>query len=102
MRYTRNPQALYPVSPLTGLTLNCLSDECLGRDITCADDGLASGAWTANLLIFVPLISTRPMVVSQFFWQNGATVDGSSHTDVCIYNEDGSAKVGNGTGSTVN
>lgn len=81
------------------VTINCLSNECLGQDITVADDGLASAAYTANLLIFVPLTTARPVVVSQFFWQNGATNDASGHVDIGIYSADGTRKLAS-TGST--
>lgn len=87
-----------PVSPTR--TINVLSPECLGPEILpAASASWASGAFTANLIIFVPLIVAQPLVVSQFFWQNGATVAGN--TDVGIYNSDGSSKLAS-SGSTAN
>lgn len=81
-------------------TINALGLECLESDIACGDLGLASAAYTANLLIFIPLIVTHATLVSQFYWINGATVDGASSTDIGIYTEDGATKLGSTTPTT--
>jgi hypothetical protein len=81
------------------LTINTSSYECLGVDLACLISGFSSGVWTANLAIYVPFIVLRTMLVSQFFWFNGAAVD--LNTDVGIYSEDGATKLGS-TGSTGN
>lgn len=81
------------------LTINTLSPECLGMEFLAEFQGWASAVWTTNLLVFVPLILPVPAIVNRFFWANGATVSGS--TDVGVYNEDGTSKLGS-TGSTLN
>lgn len=80
-------------------TISVASSECIGPDIVTGDVGVASAAYTANLLSIIPLVVTNPTVVSQFYWINGGTVNGS--TDVGIYTEDGATKLGS-TGSTAN
>lgn len=96
MRRTRHiPQ------PLTGwnnVSVHLFGPECLSRN-SIVDNGLASAAWTANLLIFIPLLLVEPLLVSQFFWVNGATAQ--DNTDVGIYSFDGQTKFGS-TGSTLN
>lgn len=96
--------AAWSISPplanlFNSITVNMLSPECLGADLMAVINRLSGAAWTANLLTFVPLMTTRPLLVSQFFWHNGATVNGE--TDVGIYNADGTVKLGS-TGPTTN
>ncbi len=81
------------------VTINILSPECLGPELQFITEDLASGAFTANLAVYVPLLLARPVIVSQFFWRNGTVVGGN--TDVGIYNADGSTKL-TSTGSTAN
>lgn len=93
-----------PIQPPYALEVNnrsihFLSPECLQQEYAALDTALASAVWTANLLIFIPLLLVEPTVVSQFFWINGATVAGN--TDVGIYSEDGQTKFGS-SGSTLN
>lgn len=73
--------------------------ECNGFELMYLDSGSASTVWTQNMLVFIPLITTTPLLVSQFYWLNGATVDGNS--DAGIYTEDGATKLIS-TGSTLN
>ena len=80
------------------VSVHPLSQECLSRDAI-IDTGVASTVWTANLLVFVPLLLIEPLTVSQFFWFNGAT--SQDNTDVGIYSLDGATKFGS-TGSTAN
>lgn len=75
------------------------SGECLGKDLLGIGPAPSGGAWSANLLEFVPLILSEPLVVSQFFWMNGGTVNGD--TDVGIYSFDGQTKFGS-SGPTLN
>lgn len=84
---------------INNVTVNVRSPECVGLEILSIGPGDASSAWSANLLEFVPLILVEPLVVSQFFWQNGGTVNGN--TDVGIYSFDGQTKYGS-AGSTAN
>lgn len=88
-----------PLSLVNGITINVFGYECLGLDLLYIITGLSSGVWTANLATYIPLIAVEPVLVSQFFWFNGATVDGN--TDVGIYTEDGVTKLGS-AGSTLN
>lgn len=83
----------------SGVTVNVASQECLGGDIEAIDTGFASSVWSANLLIFIPLITAEALLVSQFFWRNGTAVAGN--TDVGVYSLDGTVKLGS-TGSTLN
>jgi hypothetical protein len=79
--------------------VNVFSPECLGMDYLVTDNGIPSTAWTANLLVYVPLITANALIVSQFFWYNGTAVSGNS--DAGIYTEDGMTKLVS-TGSTAN
>jgi hypothetical protein len=45
-------------------------------------------------------VLTHATLVSQFWWVNGATVDGSSSTDIGIYTEDLATKLGSSTPTT--
>lgn len=83
----------------SGVTVNVVSPECLGGDIEAIDNGFASSVWSANLLIFIPLITAEALLVSQFFWRNGTVAAGN--TDVGVYNLDGTVKLGS-SGSTAN
>lgn len=80
-------------------SVHILSQECVRDELTAIDTSLTALAWTANLLVFVPLIVDEPLTVSQFFWENGTAVDGN--TDVGIYSFDGQTKLGS-TGATLN
>jgi hypothetical protein len=91
-------------SPYTGLvdeinvhldSWNCTGPMALGID----NAALASAAWTANRLLFLPFVTDVNLLVAQFFWVNGATAAGN--TDVGIYSFDGQTKIGS-TGSTAN
>lgn len=93
---TLAPPAL---ASLGNITINPISPECVGPDLLPYDTGFASATWTANLLIFVPLITPETITISQFFWRNGSAVNGN--TDVGIYTFDGQTKLGS-TGSTAN
>lgn len=89
-----------PVSELRdNVTVHVFGPECLGKDFHGIDSGLASTAWTANLLVFVPLVLAEPLLVARMFWRNGGTVNGN--TDVGIYNETGTTKLVS-TGSVAN
>lgn len=88
-----------PIPPVTSLTVSCISPECIGPELMVCTTGFTSAAWTANRLLAIPLLLTRPYLVNQFFWYNGATAAGN--TDVGIYNEAGTTKFGS-TGSTAN
>lgn len=99
------PNVLQQLSPpfmslVDNITVHPFGPECLGQEIAAINNvTLGSAAWTANLLIFIPLMIAEPLTVSQFWWMNGATVNGN--TDVGIYSEDGQTKFGS-SGSTVN
>lgn len=84
-----------------GFVVNTMTPECLAGDLrpTGSSAFFGSMAWTANLCIYLPLILSQPLIVSQFYWYNIATVNGS--TDVGIYTEDGATKLVS-TGSTLN
>lgn len=82
-----------------GVTINTLSDQCVGPELNGLDDGLGSAVWTANRLIFIPLAIAQPITVSQFFWINGTVAAGN--TDVGIFSFEGTAKLGS-SGSTLN
>jgi hypothetical protein len=98
-----NPTALGQAPPylnlMDNISVHPFSPECLGRDWLAISVGLGSAVWTANLLIFIPLLLAQPTLVAQFWWMNGAAVNGN--TDVGVYTEDGQTKLG-GTGSTLN
>ena len=80
------------VNLVDNITVSVFGPECCGIELEVASNAtLGAGTWTANLLIFVPLITAEPLVVSQFFWYNGGTVNGN--TDVGIYTEDGTTKL---------
>lgn len=81
------------------VTVLMIGAECLGLDMLAIDTATAGIAWTANLLCAVPLITAEPLLVTNFFWYNTATVNGN--TDVGIYSADGATKLGS-TGSTPN
>lgn len=86
--------------PLSDITVNYLSRECIGPEIMSAQaGGFASAAWTQNRIIAIPLVVQRPYQVKQFAWYNGGTVNGN--TDVGIYDETATRKIGS-TGSTAN
>jgi len=96
IRRTRDiPQ---PLIGWNNVNVHLWGPECLSRN-SIIDNGLASTVWTANLLIFIPLLLIEPLLVSQFFWINGATAQ--DNTDVGIYSFDGQTKFGS-TGSTLN
>lgn len=80
------------------ISVNCYGPECLGGNAV-IDRDVASAVWTANLLIFIPLLLVEPLLVAQFYWVNGATAQ--DNTDVGIYSFDGATKFGS-TGSTLN
>ena len=80
-------------------SIHTVSQECVRDELIAVDLGLTSIAWTANLLIFVPLILDEVLTVSQFFWENGGVVNGD--TDVGIFSFDGQTKIGS-TGATAN
>lgn len=80
-------------------TIIPISEECLGREWVAIDSNPASGTFTANLVVYVPLVTVERLLVRQFFWLNGAAVDGN--TDVGIYSADGSVLLGS-AGSTLN
>lgn len=88
--YRRNPT-----------TLNMFSNALLGPELAAilGQPTSLTANWTANLAIYIPLITTEQMIVSQLYWHNGTTLAGN--TDVGIYTEDGVTKLGS-TGSTVN
>lgn len=89
MRLVQYPEARPAIKSIT-----VVSAETLGGDIQVLDTAFGSTVWTANLLIFIPLILTRPCLVAQFFWRNGTVVSGTNSMEVGVYNEDGSAKLG--------
>lgn len=86
-------------SLVDNINVHPFGPECLGKDILAVDSGLTSLTYIANLLVFVPMILSEPLLVAQFFWHNGASVAGN--TDVGIYNEAGTTKLGS-SGSTAN
>ena len=90
-RITRRELNHIAVSPFT---TEGIMDEIMEHDT-----GWGSIAWTANLLIHVPITIGEPIVVAQFFWHNGAGPSGNS--DAGIYDEAGSNKLVS-TGSTAN
>lgn len=94
----RNRDTVEPLVGWNNINVHPLGQECLGR-YSIVDNGAASTVWTANLLIFIPLLLIEPLLVSQFFWFNGATA--ADNTDVGIYSFDGATKFGS-TGSTLN
>lgn len=87
------------MSPLNQNTVSVIHAECLGRDINAVISVFSGGAWTANLCIYVPLLTAGSIVVSQFWWINGGTVNGN--TDIAIYSTDGATRL-IGTGATAN
>lgn len=86
-------------APFNQVTVCTASDECLGIDTLTLSTNATGAAWTANLCVYVPLITSNQLVVSHFFWVNGATVNGN--TDVGIYSADGTTKLVS-TGATAN
>lgn len=89
--------------PYVGLadtpTITSYGAECVGDDvmaITTVDLSITL-SYTANLLVFVPLILREPFRLSQFFWFNGTVVTGN--VDVGVYSGDGTQKLVS-TGST--
>lgn len=88
-----------PFTLLNNTTVNSIGSDCLGFDYLTIDVASTSEAWTANQLTFIPLVTAERVLVSRFFWINGATVNGN--TDIGIYNEAGTVKLGS-TGSTLN
>ena len=59
-----------------------------------------SVAWTANRLIFLPLLLPRPTLVDRFFWINSVN-PAAGNTDVGVYTLDGLTKLVS-CGSTAN
>ena len=56
----------------------------------------ASTVWpAANLAIYVPFRIAMPMIITQVFWANGATVNGN--VDLGIYNADQTQRMSAGT-----
>lgn len=52
------------------------------------DSSRVSTAWpSANLAIFIPFYTRSRILVTNFFWMNGATVSGNS--DMGLYTQDG-------------
>lgn len=94
-RLTRPPY----MSPLNQMAISVIYAECLGRDLNVLSSVSSSAAWTANLCIYVPLLTYQPVIVSHLWWINGATVNGN--TDVAIYSFDGATKIV-GAGATAN
>jgi hypothetical protein len=80
-------------------TGSAIGFECIGPEYMVMASGWSGAAFTANLAIYVPLIATERILISQFFWNNAGTVNGN--TDVGIYSFDGTIKLGS-TGSTAN
>ena len=87
------------MSPLNQIAISVAHAECLGRDLNAVSSVTSSAAWTANLCMYIPLLTTSPILVSRFYWVNGATVNGN--TDVGIYSFDGATKIIS-TGATAN
>lgn len=89
--------------PYMGLVDNSmvhtLSPECIGPELTGVDTGLGAIIWTANLVVYVPLILRTPFLVKHMFWQNASVA--ADFTDVGVYSEDGQTKYGS-TGATGN
>lgn len=99
MRRNRNARPPY-TRLLSEVNIYTLSQACVGAAALAIDNTTkASGVWTANRLIFLPFFTLQDVLVSQFFWTNGGTVNGN--TDVGIYSEDGQTKIGS-SGSTAN
>lgn len=89
----RLPSLAARVNPIT---IGSWSAECASLVWSLAfTTNAASAAWTANLVTYVPFSLAFPLRVSQFFWYNGATVNGS--TDVGIYAASGATKLGSTT-----
>ncbi len=54
----------------------------------------ASAVWpTALLAIFVPLYVQAPITAQQIWWDNGATITGSTSIECAVYNEAGTTKL---------
>lgn len=87
------------MSMVDNVTVHVFGPECLGNDRFVLDRGIGSAVWTANLLIFIPLILNESLLVAQFFWHNGTAVNGS--TDVGIYDEAGTTRI-RSSGPTTN
>lgn len=87
-------------SLITNHTLDVFSPEILGLELLgLGTRSLADVASGQNALIHHPLVLGAPFVVSQFFWVNGATVNGNTYMGV--YSEDGSALLAT-TGTILN
>lgn len=91
------------IPPYMGIVNNSvihtLSDECIGPELGAVDLSLSAIVYTANLVVYIPLILSTPYLVKQMFWQNASVA--ADFTDVGIYSEDGQTKYGS-TGATAN
>ena len=67
-----------------------------GQGGTTLPNAVSTAYPTANQALYVPFCLTRPIIVAQLFWVNGATVSGN--VDAGIYSVDGVLLVS--TGST--
>lgn len=89
-----------PLARIDTQSFNSLGFEGAGANLyTLNSPSFGSAVWTANRLVMIPLVVPRQTLVSQFYWVNGATVDGAGHVDIGIYSTDGQIKFGS-AGST--
>lgn len=68
-------------------------------ELGAVDTGFATTTWTANLVIFVPVIIRTATTIAQFYWENGATVNGNSAA--ALYNYAANVKLAD-TGPVAN
>lgn len=91
-----------PISALAkAIVISTLSPETVGAGVTALSTGAFGSptAWTANRLLMLPLLLTRPTLVDLVFWVNGSTTAGN--TDVGVYDSTGTTKIVS-AGSTAN
>lgn len=96
-------QFLYPpiYSALNDVNIGTLSAETVGLGIAALRNSFTSTSvdWTANRLIFLPLLLVRPTLVDQFWWINSDNTP-AGNADAGVYTFDGQTKLVS-CGSTV-
>lgn len=93
MRRSRLAPARYSTPQQVHVCM-AISPECVGHELSALDDAVASSAWNADLLIYMPLVLPVRTNVAKLFWFNGSSVNGTA--DVGIYAEDGTKLVSTG------
>lgn len=89
-------------SAVNDANIHTLSFETVGLAVAALRSSLTntSVAWTANRLIFLPLLLVQPTLVDQFFWINSVN-PAAGNSDIGVYTFDGQTKLVS-CGSTAN